>query len=72
MIEAVSASSIDALYGLSEWDMTGLTEAPTTTVKPSRVKKSAFFIEGKVIDIREFEGYQPGMSDAAINAVAPS
>lgn len=66
MIEAVSASSIDAPYGLSEWDITGLTEAPTTTVKPSRVKESVFSIEGKVVDIKEFEAHKPGMSSAAI------
>ncbi|KAI6760635.1 hypothetical protein HG530_009495 [Fusarium avenaceum] len=66
MIEAVSASSIDAPFGTSEWDITGLTEAPTTTVKPSRVKESVFSIEGKVVDIKEFEGHKPGMSSAAI------
>ncbi|KAM0344464.1 hypothetical protein ACHAPU_007436 [Fusarium lateritium] len=66
MIEAVSASSIDAPYGVSEWDITGLTEAPTTTVKPSRVKESVFSIEGKVVDIKEFKGQRPGMSSAAI------
>ncbi|KAJ3539545.1 hypothetical protein NM208_g5448 [Fusarium decemcellulare] len=66
MIEAVSASSIDAPYGLSEWDVTGLTEAPTTTVKPTRVKESVLSIEGKIVDIKEFEGHKPGMSSAAI------
>ncbi|KAJ4266161.1 hypothetical protein NW762_004141 [Fusarium torreyae] len=66
MIEAVSASSIDAPYGVSEWDITGLTEAPTTTVKPSRVKESVLSIEGTVVDIKEFEGHEPGMSSAAI------
>lgn len=66
MIEAVSASSIDAPYGLSEWDVTGLHEAPTTTVKPSRVQESVFSIEGKVVDIKEFAPHQPGMSSAAI------
>ncbi|KAH7142876.1 hypothetical protein B0J13DRAFT_556125 [Dactylonectria estremocensis] len=66
MIEAVSASSIDAPYGISEWDVTGLTEAPTTTVKPSRVKESVFSIEGKLVDIKEFEAHTPGMSSAAI------
>ena len=30
MIEAVNASSIDAPYGVSEWDITGLTKAETT------------------------------------------
>ncbi|KAJ0122488.1 Uncharacterized protein J7T55_003001 [Diaporthe amygdali] len=66
MIEAVIASSIDAPYGLSEWDITGLTEAPTTTVEPSRVKESVLSIEGKVVDIKEFEARGPGMSRAAI------
>jgi flavin reductase (DIM6/NTAB) family NADH-FMN oxidoreductase RutF len=66
MIEAVNASSIDAPYGISEWDITGLTEAPTTTVKPSRVKESVLSIEGKVVDIKEFQGHRPGMSGSAI------
>ncbi|KAF4442229.1 hypothetical protein F53441_11791 [Fusarium austroafricanum] len=66
MIEAVNASSIDAPHGISEWDITGLTEAPTTTVKPSRVKESVFSIEGKVVDIKEFESHKPGMSSAGI------
>lgn len=66
MIEAVNASSIDAPYGVSEWDITGLTEGETTTVKPSRVKESVLSIEGKVVDIKEFEGHRPGMSGSAI------
>ena len=66
MIEAVNASSIDAPYGVSEWDISGLHEASSTTVKPSRVKESVFNIEGKVIDIKEFTDHQqPGMSLAA-------
>lgn len=66
MIEAVNASSIDAPYGVSEWDISGLHEAPSTTVKPSRVEESVFNIEGKVIDIKEFTDHQqPGMSIAA-------
>ena len=66
MIEAVNASSIDAPYGVSEWDITGLTEGEKTTVKPSRVKESVLSIEGKVVDIKEFEGHRPGMSGSAI------
>ncbi|KAH7156620.1 hypothetical protein EDB81DRAFT_867625 [Dactylonectria macrodidyma] len=66
MIEAVSASSIDAPYGLSEWNVTGLHEAPTTTVKPSRVKESVFSIEGQAVDIKEFAPHAAGMSSAAI------
>ncbi|KAH7155819.1 hypothetical protein B0J13DRAFT_234647 [Dactylonectria estremocensis] len=66
MIEAVSASSIDTPYGLSEWDVSGLHEAPTTTVRPSRVKESVFSVEGHVVDIKEFAPHVAGMSSAAI------
>lgn len=66
MIEAVNATSIDAPYGVSEWEVSGLHEAPSTTVKPPRVAESVFNIEGKVIDIKEFTDHQqPGMSLAA-------
>lgn len=66
MIEAVSATSIDAPYGVSEWDISGLTEAPATTVKPSRVKESVLSIEGKVVDVKEFEAHAEGMSGAGM------
>ncbi|KAJ5295755.1 hypothetical protein N7508_010576 [Penicillium antarcticum] len=66
MTEAVNAASIDAPYGVSEWDVSGLHEAPSSTVKPARVAESVFNIEGKVIDIKEFTDHQkPGMSLAA-------
>jgi flavin reductase (DIM6/NTAB) family NADH-FMN oxidoreductase RutF len=66
MIEAVNATSIDAPYDVSEWDVSGLHEAPSSTVKPARVAESVFNIEGKVIDIKEFTDHQkPGMSLAA-------
>ncbi|OJJ78659.1 flavin reductase family protein [Aspergillus glaucus CBS 516.65] len=67
MIEAVNATSIDAPYGVSEWEVSGLHEAPTKTVKPSRVQESVFSTEGKVVDIKEFEDHvQPGMSIASL------
>lgn len=67
MIEAVNATSIDAPYGVSEWDVSGLHEAPASTVKPSRVRESVFSVEGKVVDIKEFDDHrQPGMSVAAV------
>lgn len=56
MIEAVNATSIDAPYGVSEWDVSGLTEAPASTVRPSRVRESVFSVEGRVVDIKEFHG----------------
>ena len=66
MIEAVNATSIDAPHDFSEWEVSGLHEAPSTTVKPPRVAESVFNIEGKVLDIKEFtDNKQPGMSLAA-------
>lgn len=68
MIEAVNAASIDAPYGVSEWDVSGLTEAPTTTVKPSRVKESVLSIEAKVVSVHEIEheGANNGMSASGL------
>ncbi|PWY68950.1 nitrilotriacetate monooxygenase component B [Aspergillus sclerotioniger CBS 115572] len=66
MIEAVNATSIDAPYGVSEWEISGLCKAPSSTVKPARVKESVFSVEGKVVDIKDFEGHRPGMSAPAV------
>jgi flavin reductase (DIM6/NTAB) family NADH-FMN oxidoreductase RutF len=54
-IEAANACSINAPYGESEWSLSGLTPAPSSTVKPSRVKEAVFSIEGKLESIKEFE-----------------
>lgn len=54
-IEAANATSINAPYGTSEWTLSGLTPAPCTEVKPSRVKEAIFSIEGKLLSTTEFE-----------------
>jgi flavin reductase (DIM6/NTAB) family NADH-FMN oxidoreductase RutF len=52
---------------VSECDISGLHEAPTTTVEPSRVHESIFSIEGKVVDIREFTEFaKPGLMPSAV------
>ncbi|KAI1843841.1 hypothetical protein JX266_009897 [Neoarthrinium moseri] len=67
MIEAVNATSMDAPYGVSEWEIAGLHEAPTSTVRPSRVRESVFSVEGKVVDIKEFNDHaREGMSIASL------
>lgn len=67
MIEAVNASSIDAPYGVSEWDVSGLHEAPSSTVRPARVQESVFSVEAKVVDSKEFGDHQrEGMSVAGM------
>lgn len=54
-IEAANAAAIDAPYGMSEWNLTGLTPASCTEVKADRVWESLFSIEGKLLEIKDFE-----------------
>ncbi|KAL4940412.1 hypothetical protein BDV06DRAFT_230350 [Aspergillus oleicola] len=72
MIEAVNASSIDAPYGVSEWDISGLTKAHSTTVRPARVAESVFSIEGKVIEIKDFAAHSEGMSVGGVVLIKAS
>lgn len=55
MIEAVNATSLDAPRGTSEWAISGLHQAPSSTVKPARVQEAIFSIEGRLIDVVEFK-----------------
>lgn len=67
MMPAVNATSVDAPYGVSEWIVSGLHQAPSTTVKPARVQESIFSIEGKVTEVKEFTSHaKPGMSIASV------
>jgi flavin reductase (DIM6/NTAB) family NADH-FMN oxidoreductase RutF len=54
-VEAANATSINAPYGVSEWSLSGLTPAPCSTVKATRVKEAIFSVEGKLESTREFE-----------------
>ncbi|KAK3682753.1 hypothetical protein B0T22DRAFT_522159 [Podospora appendiculata] len=55
-VEAANSTSIDAPYGLSEWDVSGLTPVyDCETVKCARVREAVFSIEGKLESVREFE-----------------
>ena len=70
MMPAVNATSVDAPYGVSEWGISGLHQAPSMTVKPARVKESVFSIEGKLTDMKEFEHHtKPGMSLASLAVI---
>lgn len=62
MIEAVNATSVDAPHGVSEWALSGLTKASSTTVKPARVKEAVFSIETKLLKIVDFETSQPSVN----------
>ncbi|OAX84196.1 hypothetical protein ACJ72_01428 [Emergomyces africanus] len=54
-LEAVNHCSISVPHGISEFDLTGLHQAPCATVKAPRVKESIFSIEAKLVETKEWE-----------------
>ncbi|KAL7943905.1 hypothetical protein V8C42DRAFT_353818 [Trichoderma barbatum] len=69
--EAVNATSIDAPYGVSEWEISGLTPVyDCQTVSCARVKECIFSIEAKVESIREFDSRaNPGTKSGTLEVV---
>jgi flavin reductase (DIM6/NTAB) family NADH-FMN oxidoreductase RutF len=61
MIEAVNATSLDAPRGTSEWAISGLHQAPSSTVKPPRVQEAVFSIEGRLIEAIEYKTSRPAV-----------
>ena len=72
MIEAVVATCIDAPEGVSEWDISGLNETSSSTVKPPRVRESVFSIEGELVDVKELGVPDQGRSVAATALIRAS
>ncbi|KAE8389937.1 hypothetical protein BDV23DRAFT_92424 [Aspergillus alliaceus] len=54
-VEAANATAINAPYGVSEWEVSGLHQAPSSVVQPARVQESILSIEGKLVETKEFE-----------------
>ncbi|KAK7988169.1 hypothetical protein PG989_008484 [Apiospora arundinis] len=55
-VEAANATSVDAPYGASEWDVSGLTPVhDCQEVKAARVGEAVFSVECKLESAREFE-----------------
>jgi flavin reductase (DIM6/NTAB) family NADH-FMN oxidoreductase RutF len=61
MIEAVNVTSLDAPRGTSEWAISGLHQAPSSTVKPPRVQEAVFSIEGRLIEAVEYKTSRPAV-----------
>ncbi len=70
-VEAANATSVNAPFGLSEWDVSGLTPAhDCEVVKPARVREAVFSVEAKVESIREIESRaNPGTISSTIVTV---
>ncbi|KAL2871908.1 flavin reductase family protein [Aspergillus lucknowensis] len=54
-VEAANATAVNAPYGASEWEISGLHQAPSSLVQAARVKESILSIEGKLVETKEFE-----------------
>lgn len=48
-VEAAVHSEVNAPHGESEWEISGLTKAPSTKVKPPHVAEAAFSVEGVLV-----------------------
>ncbi|KAF7348615.1 Flavin-Reduct domain-containing protein [Mycena venus] len=48
-VAQASSTSIDAPPSISEWTFSGLTQEPSVSVKPARVKESAFALECELL-----------------------
>jgi flavin reductase (DIM6/NTAB) family NADH-FMN oxidoreductase RutF len=60
-VEAANATSVNAPYGVSEFEIAGLHQASSATVKAPRVQESIFSIEGRLVETKEFESsVKPG------------
>ncbi|KAK3369207.1 hypothetical protein B0T24DRAFT_681240 [Lasiosphaeria ovina] len=70
-IEAANSTSINAPYGVSEWDVSGLNPVyDCETVTCARVREAIFSIEGKVESLREFESRAtPGRKNATMATI---
>lgn len=60
-IEAANSTSVDAPFGVSEWDVCGLTPVrDCEVVKPARVREAVFSVEVRVESVREWESRVSG------------
>jgi len=70
MIEAVNSTSLDVPHGISEWEFSGLHAAPSSTVRPQRVKDAIFSIEGKLLEMKELNYGGHGQAGKPTGALA--
>ncbi|KAA8646786.1 hypothetical protein EYZ11_011410 [Aspergillus tanneri] len=70
-VEAMNATSTNAPYGVSEWEISGLTPVyDCKTVSAARVKESVFSIEGKLESVRDFQSrHNPGTRSGSLELV---
>lgn len=65
-VEAINYTSINAPLGVSEWDLTGLTRAPSNIVQPAFVKESVFAVEAKLLEHKEWTNKQGKVTGVSV------
>lgn len=66
-VEAANATAVNAPYGVSEWEISGLHQAPCSNVQAARVQESAMSIEAKLVETKEFESREtPGKKTSVL------
>ncbi|KAB5523003.1 hypothetical protein GE09DRAFT_1178461 [Coniochaeta sp. 2T2.1] len=67
-VEAANATSVNAPYGVSEWDVSGLTPVyDCETVNCARVGEAVFSVECRLDEVREFESKsRPGQKSGTM------
>ncbi|KAK4201869.1 hypothetical protein QBC40DRAFT_277342 [Triangularia verruculosa] len=70
-LEAANSTAINAPYGVSEWDVSGLTPVyDCEHVKAPRVREAVFSIEGKLESLRGFESKStPGKTSSTMAVI---
>ncbi|KAK0710866.1 hypothetical protein B0H67DRAFT_646293 [Lasiosphaeris hirsuta] len=71
-VEAANSASVNAPYGVSEWDVSGLTPVYDCETVPRvpRVKEAVFSVEGRLESVREFESKAtPGKKSSTLVVV---
>ncbi|KAI1104684.1 hypothetical protein F4804DRAFT_306506 [Jackrogersella minutella] len=70
-VEAANAASVDSPYGVSEWDISGLTPVnDCADVKAPRVAEAVFSVECKLESVREFDSRSaPGKKSGSMAVV---
>jgi len=65
-VEAANFTCIDAPFGVSEWELSGLHQAPSAVVKPPRVAESRFSLECKLMHHHDFFNHAEGKNTGAM------
>ncbi|KAH8698952.1 hypothetical protein BGW36DRAFT_396578 [Talaromyces proteolyticus] len=66
-LDAANATAAPVPYGVSEFGIAGLHPAACSTVQAPRVRESVFSIEGKLVEVKEFESRaQPGKKTSVL------